>query len=92
MPEPADTTSMTDRHYVTLILRLTLDQMGRLLQGELMDTKTPFPKRFLGVTGLYQVVETWLHQQEHPAADVSSGKQDSGNQRGGPSQITQKGE
>ena len=31
MPEPADTTSLTDRHYVTLILRLTLDQMGRLM-------------------------------------------------------------
>jgi hypothetical protein len=84
MPEPADTTSMSDRHYVTLVLRLTLDQMGRLLQGEFVDTKTPFGKRFLGVTGLNQAVETWLHQQEHPAADVSSADLENGNQRGDP--------
>ena len=92
MPEPTDTTSMTDRHYVTLVLRLTLDQMGRLLQGELMDTTHTLQKRFLGSTGLHQVVETWLRQQEHPAADVSSANRDSGNQRGDPPQISQKGE
>ncbi len=84
MPEPADTTSLTDRHYVTLILRLTLDQMGRLMGGELVDTTHTRQKRFVGVTGLNQAVETWLHQQEHPAAGVSSAELDNGNQSGDP--------
>ena len=79
MPEPADTTSLTDRHYVTLILRLTLDQRGQLLQGELVDTTHTLQKRFLGVVGLNRAVETWLHQQEHPAADVSSNPEGGGN-------------
>jgi hypothetical protein len=79
MPEPADTTSLTDRHYVTLILRLTLDQMGRLMGGELVDTTHTLQKRFVGVAGMNRAVESWLHQQEHPAADVSSNPEGGGN-------------
>ena len=79
MPDPANNTSMTDRHYVTLILRLSLDQMGRLLQGELVDTTHTLQKRFLGSTGLHQAVETWLRQQEQPVADVSSNPEGGGN-------------
>lgn len=94
MPHPVDNTSQADRHYanVTLILRLTLDQAGHLLQGELVDTTDTLQKRFLGLTGLNQAVEAWLRQQEQPAADDPSATQDGGNQRGNPQQISQKGE
>jgi hypothetical protein len=62
MPHPADDITLADRHYVTLILRLTLDGTGRLLQGELVDTTDSLPKRFIGATGLHQAVTGWLRQ------------------------------
>ena len=65
MSYPADDTTLTDRHYVTLILRLTLDRGGRLLQGELVDTTDSRPERFIGVVGLNQAVRDWLAQHEH---------------------------
>ena len=92
MPHPADDISLADRHYVTLILRLTLDQTGHLLQGELVDMTDTLQKRFLGLTGLNQAVEAWLKQQEQPVADDSSANHDSGNRSGDPQQISQKGE
>jgi hypothetical protein len=79
MPHQADDITLADRHYVTLILRLTLNRTGQLLQGELVDTTDTLQKRFLGLTGLNQAVEAWLRQQEQPAADDSSANQDSGN-------------
>ena len=57
-------TSLGDRHYVTLILRLTLDRHGHLIQGELVDTSDARQKRFTGSTGLNQAVETWLRQKQ----------------------------
>ena len=84
MPHAPDDITLANRHYVTLILRLTLDGMGQLLQGELVDTTDTLQKRFLGLTGLNQAVEAWLQQQEQPATDDSSANQDSGNRRGGP--------
>lgn len=64
MAQPEDDITLTSRHYVTLILRLTLDQTGRLLQGELVDTTESLRTRFIGTTGLHQAVERWLAQQE----------------------------
>ncbi len=69
MSRPADATSLTDRQYVTLILRLTLDRRGQLIQGELVDTIESRPERFLGADGLIQAVATWLRQQEQAEAD-----------------------
>jgi hypothetical protein len=62
---PADENSLADRHYVTLILRLTLDRGGRLIQGELVDTTDSQLARFIGVTGLNQAVQDWLMRYEH---------------------------
>jgi hypothetical protein len=92
MPHLTDNITLADRHYVTLILRLTLDQTGHLLNGELLDTTDTLQKRFLGLTGLNQALETWLRQQEQLVADDSSAGQNSGDQRGVPPQISQKGE
>ena len=63
MPQAADNSTLLDRYYVTLILRLTLNQAGDLIQGSLTDTTTGLPEHFIGTTGLHQAVEAWLRQQ-----------------------------
>ena len=63
MPQAADDSTLSDRQYVTLILRLTLDQAGDLIQGDLVDTTNGLPEHFIGTTGLHQAVETWLQEQ-----------------------------
>ena len=68
MPQ-LDRTPLVDRHYVTLILRLTLDRGGHLIQGELVDTTDTLQKRFTSASGLNQAMESWLRFQEQPTAD-----------------------
>ena len=62
MSQEAPDTALTDRHYITLIVRLTLDRAGRLIQGELVDTADTLQKRFTGAAGLNQAVATWVSQ------------------------------
>jgi hypothetical protein len=64
MPYTAENSTLADRHYVTLILRLTLDQSGRLIQGELATTTDSRQEHFTGNVGLHQAVEAWLRHQE----------------------------
>ncbi len=68
MPQQAPDTALTDRHYITLILRLTLDRAGRVIQGELVDTADTLEKRFTGAAGLKQAVAAWLSQHEQTEA------------------------
>jgi hypothetical protein len=63
MPQVTDNSTLSDRHYITLILRLTLDQTGTLIRGDLVDTISAHPEHFIGATGLHQAVETWLRRQ-----------------------------
>lgn len=69
MPHVADETTLAECHYVTLILRLTLDAQGRLIQGALLDTANSLPEQFLGASGLTQAVAHWLQQQEQKEVD-----------------------
>jgi hypothetical protein len=71
MPQVTENSTLSDRHYITLILRLTLDQTGTLLQGDLVDTVNTPPEHFTGIIGLYQAVETWLERQ-HSKDDQES--------------------
>ena len=64
MSEPVKGSALEYRHYVTLILRLALDQSGQLIQGELVDTTDTVQKRFNDASGLNQAVATWLRQQK----------------------------
>lgn len=64
MAQPSQDSSVTDHRYVTLILRLTLDRCGHLIQGELVDTLDTLQQRFRGSSGLNQAVEAWLRRQE----------------------------
>jgi hypothetical protein len=63
MPSAGDKPTLSDRHYVTLILRLTLDQVGDVINGELVDTANSLPEHFIGITGLHQAMEAWFQQQ-----------------------------
>ncbi len=63
MPQAADNSTLLDRHYAILILRLTLNQAGDLIQGSLTDTTDGLPEHFIGTTGLHEAVEAWLQQQ-----------------------------
>jgi hypothetical protein len=63
MPSPTDDTSLANRRYVTLILRLALDQKGRVIGGELVDTTNAGPEYFIKTTGLHQAVTAWLRKQ-----------------------------
>jgi hypothetical protein len=67
---PADDTTLKDREYVTLILRLTLDREGRLIQGELVDTKGTCNEWFVGASGLNQAVAAWLKHQAHAETET----------------------
>lgn len=64
MSHLANENILTNRHYVTLILRLTLDHEGRLIQGALVDTTDTLQQRFTNVSGLNRAMEAWLRQQE----------------------------
>ncbi len=64
MAQPAHDSTVADQHYVTLILRLTLDRCGHVIQGELVDTLDTCQQRFRGSSGLSQAVEAWLRLQE----------------------------
>jgi hypothetical protein len=63
MASTSEHSTLADRHYVTLILRLTLDRTGRLIQGDLADTVDSRQEHFLGRAGLHEAVEAWLQQQ-----------------------------
>lgn len=64
MPHTPENPTLADRHYVTLILRLTLDRAGRLIQGDLATTTDSRQEHFTGSRGLHQALEAWLTQQE----------------------------
>ena len=64
MPQAADNSTLLDRHYAILILRLTLNRAGDLIQGSLTDTTAGLPEHFIGTTGLHEAVEAWLRQQQ----------------------------
>jgi hypothetical protein len=53
-----------EKRYATLILRLVLDQQGRLMHGELVDVVSGFSNRFVGWRGLIRTVRAWLADQE----------------------------
>lgn len=54
--------ALADHCYITLILRLNLDEKGELSKSELVDTTGSFSKRFIGRKGLHQGLDDWLNQ------------------------------
>ncbi|HMQ54686.1 MAG TPA: hypothetical protein PKD98_21590 [Anaerolineae bacterium] len=64
MSDPVNENVLENRYYISLVLRLVLDQQGRLLQGELIDMTHKPPQRFTTLAGLNRAVAAWFKQQE----------------------------
>ena len=63
MPRPLAGNNLAGKRNATLILRLVLDQHGRLMHGELMDVAGGLPDRFVAWRGLIGAVRAWLTSQ-----------------------------
>jgi hypothetical protein len=63
LPTSADENHLAERRYVTVVVRLVLDQHGRLIHGEFIDVASVIGVRFSGWRGLIRAVRSWLAQQ-----------------------------
>jgi hypothetical protein len=68
VPTPPAGNNLAGKRNATLILRLVLDQQGRLMHGELMDVAGGPPDRFVAWRGLIRTVRAWLTSQEQAEA------------------------
>ena len=68
MSHLANYDDLKNRTYLSLIVRLTLDQSGRLIQGELLNTTDTLRQRFTTLSELNKAVAAWLRQQEQTAS------------------------
>ena len=59
---PKNESSLLDCSYVTLILRLSLDEEGELKRSELVDTVGSLSKHFIDRESLHQGIDDWLNQ------------------------------
>jgi L-fucose isomerase-like protein len=66
---PSSENNLTERYYVTLIVRLMVDHHGQLIHGEMVDATNTFRERFIGRHGLIDTMQTWLTRQERGGAD-----------------------
>jgi hypothetical protein len=55
--------NLARKHNATLILRLVLDERGRLVHGELVDVADGLSNRFVTWRGLIGAVRSWLTRQ-----------------------------
>jgi hypothetical protein len=66
LPVPS-TEELTGAFYLTLIVRLLVDQDGRVLRGELTDAEGTMLKRFSGEEGLYEAIRSYLASDVRPS-------------------------
>ena len=64
MPTTPGTDRLADRRYVTLILRLTLDQRDQLLDGEIVEAVSGRRSRFVGWRGVMPTIRAFLGNPE----------------------------
>ena len=63
-PQSPAENHLADRRYVSVVLRLVLDQHGQLLHGELVGDTTSRPAPFSGWRGLTRALQAWLTRQD----------------------------
>ena len=68
MPTPPAGNNLAGKLYATLVLRLVLDQRGRLMHGELVDVAGGLSNRFVAWRGLIRTLRAWLTCQEQEGA------------------------
>jgi len=59
---------LADRRYVSVVLRLVLDQHGQMIHGEVVGDANMRPARFSGWRGLTRAVRVWLARHEQDGA------------------------
>ena len=64
MPQPPTENHLADRRYVSVVLRLVLDQHGQMIHGEVIGDANTHPARFIGWRGLTRAVRVWLTRHE----------------------------
>ena len=69
LPQSPAENDLANRHYVSVVLRLVVDQHGQLIQGELVGDVNTRPARFSGWRGLTRALQAWLTRQQDGAAD-----------------------
>ena len=68
MPQSPAENHLADRRYVSVVLRLVLDQHGQMIHGEVVGDTTTRPARFSGWRGLTRAVRVWLARHEQDDA------------------------
>jgi hypothetical protein len=63
VPLPSSGNRLAEKRYLTVILRLVVDQRGQLVQGEVVDLQARILGRFAGWKGLTCTVRAWLETQ-----------------------------
>jgi hypothetical protein len=69
LPQPPVENHLADRRYVSVVLRLVLDQHGQMIHGEVVGDATMRPARFSGWSGLTPALQAWLARQEQNGAN-----------------------
>ena len=59
MPTPPTGNHLADKRYITVVLRLVVDERGWLVHGELVDVEGMLKQRFKGWRGLAQAIR-WV--------------------------------
>lgn len=60
---------LAERHYLTLVVRLVVDEQGVPVNGELTDVASADSERFVGLAGLYGSLNDWLNQHLRPGRE-----------------------
>jgi len=60
----SDEAPLAKSTYVALVLRLLLDEQGRLIRGELVEDNKAGLWKFVGWTGLINGLQAWFAEQE----------------------------
>jgi len=68
LPQLPAENHLADRRYVSVVLRLVLDQHGQMIHGEVVGDANMRPARFSGWRGLTRAVRVWLARHEQDGA------------------------
>jgi hypothetical protein len=63
----SDAEQLADKRYIIVMLRLLVDQHGRLLQGEALAGAASTPQRFKGWKGLNKAIRAALKSENNQA-------------------------
>jgi hypothetical protein len=72
LPQSPAENHLADRRYVSVVLRLVLDEHGQMIHGELVGDVNTRPARFSGWRGLTRALQAWIRHEQDGADDAPS--------------------